>query len=79
MNMVNSLWHTDVEGLINMSKNTTINLRVDKEVKEQAVKILESLGLTLSEAFNLMLHQEQIRIIYIALSRRVNYNSGGDL
>jgi addiction module RelB/DinJ family antitoxin len=43
-----------------MSKNTTINLRVDKEVKEQASAILSSLGLTLSDAFNLMLHQVRI-------------------
>ena len=43
-----------------MSKNTTINLRVDKEIKEQAGEILESLGLTLSEAFNLMPHQVRI-------------------
>ena len=40
-----------------MAKNTTINLRVDNEVKEQAAEILASLGLTLSEAFNLLLHQ----------------------
>lgn len=40
-----------------MSKNTTINLRVNNEIKEQSVDILESLGLTLSEAFNLMLYQ----------------------
>jgi len=44
-----------------MAKNTTINLRVDSEVKEQASEILSSLGLTLSEAFNLLLHQ--IRIV----------------
>ncbi|MCL2821135.1 MAG: type II toxin-antitoxin system RelB/DinJ family antitoxin [Oscillospiraceae bacterium] len=43
-----------------MPKNTTINLRVDSKVKEQAVEILSSLGLTLSEAFNLMLHQIKI-------------------
>ena len=43
-----------------MSKNTTITLRVDKEIKEQAGEILESLGLTLSEAFNLMLYQVRI-------------------
>jgi len=43
-----------------MPKNTTINLRVDKELKEQAGKILASLGLTLSEAFNLMLYQVRI-------------------
>ena len=43
-----------------MPKNTTINLRVDKEIKEQAGEILASLGLTLSEAFNLMLYQVRI-------------------
>jgi len=43
-----------------MAKNTTINLRVDGEIKEQAGEILSSLGLTLSEAFNLMLHQVRI-------------------
>gem|GEM_PF-714096 len=43
-----------------MSEITTINLLVDKEVKEQAGEILASLGLTLSEAFSLMLHQVRI-------------------
>ena len=46
--------------MIDLSKNTTINLNVDEDVKEQAVEILASLGLTLSEAFNLMLHQVRI-------------------
>ena len=44
-----------------MTKNTTINLRVDSEVKEQAGKILDAMGLTFSEAFNLMLHQVRIQ------------------
>ena len=43
-----------------MPKNTTINLRVNAEVKEQAGEILASLGLTLSQAFDLMLHQVRI-------------------
>jgi addiction module RelB/DinJ family antitoxin len=34
---------------------------VNSEVKEQAGKILASMGLTFSEAFNLMLHQVQIQ------------------
>jgi len=33
---------------------------VDSEIKEQAGEILSSLGLSLSEAFNLMLHQVRI-------------------
>jgi len=40
-----------------MAKNSTINLRVDSEVKEEAGEILMSLGLTLSQAFNLLLYQ----------------------
>ena len=44
-----------------MSKNTTINLRVNSDVKEQAGQILNSMGLTFSEAFNLMLHQVRIQ------------------
>jgi len=44
-----------------MAKNTTINLRVNTEVKEQAGIILDSMGLTFSDAFNLMLHQVRIQ------------------
>ena len=44
-----------------MIKNTTINLRVDSEVKVQAGKILDAMGLTFSEAFNLLLHQIRIQ------------------
>ena len=44
-----------------MSKNTTINLRVDAEVKKQAGEILSSMGLTFSEAFNLMLYQIRLQ------------------
>lgn len=44
-----------------MSKNATINLRVDSEVKEQAGRILDAMGLTFSDAFNLMLHQVRIQ------------------
>jgi len=40
-----------------VAKNTTINLRVDAEVKQQAGEILASMGLSFSDAFNLMLHQ----------------------
>ena len=44
-----------------MAKNTTINIRVNSEVKEQAGKILDAMGLTFSKAFNLMLHQVRIQ------------------
>lgn len=42
-------------------KNTTINLRVDSEIKERAGKILANMGLTFSEAFNMMLYQVDIQ------------------
>ena len=44
-----------------MNKNTTINLRVNAEVKEQAGAILNAMGLTFSDAFNLLLHQVRIQ------------------
>ena len=44
-----------------MSKNTTINLRVNSEVKEQAGLILDAMGLSFSDAFNLLLHQIRIQ------------------
>jgi len=44
-----------------MGKNTTINLRVNADIKEQAGRILDAMGLTFSEAFNLMLHQIKIQ------------------
>jgi addiction module RelB/DinJ family antitoxin len=44
-----------------MAKNATINLRVDSEVKEQSGKILDAMGLTFSDAFNLLLHQIKIQ------------------
>ena len=44
-----------------MNKNSTINLRVNTEVKEQAGLILDAMGLSFSDAFNLMLHQIRIQ------------------
>jgi len=44
-----------------MNKNTTVNLRINSEVKEQAGLILDAMGLTFSDAFNLMLHQVRIQ------------------
>lgn len=44
-----------------MTKNSTINLRVNSEVKEQAGVILDAMGLTFSDAFNLLLHQIRIQ------------------
>ena len=52
-----------------MSKNTTINLRVNSEIKEQAEQILASMGITLSESFNMLLHQINLKK---ALPFRVN-------
>ena len=44
-----------------MTKNSTINLRVNSEVKEHAGMILDAMGLSFSDAFNLMLHQIRIQ------------------
>jgi len=43
-----------------MAKNATINLRVNAEVKEQVGEILDTMGLSFSDAFNLLLHQIRI-------------------
>ena len=43
-----------------MAKDVTVNLRVDSEAREQASEILASLGLSLNDAFNLLLHQVRI-------------------
>jgi len=44
-----------------MNKNTTINLRVNSKVKDQAGTILDAMGLSFSDAFNLLLHQIKIQ------------------
>ena len=44
-----------------MTKNTTINLLVNSEVKEQAGMILDAMGLSFNDAFNLLLHQIKIQ------------------
>ena len=44
-----------------MAKNLTISLSVDSEIKERAGKILSSMGMSFSEAFNLMLYQVWIQ------------------
>ena len=44
-----------------MTKNSTINLRINSKVKEEAGLILDAMGLSFSDAFNLMLHQIRIQ------------------
>ena len=44
-----------------MNKNATVNLRINAEVKEQAGMILDAMGLSFSDAFNMMLHQVRIQ------------------
>jgi addiction module RelB/DinJ family antitoxin len=44
-----------------MSKSATLNIRVDSDIKESAGAILNNMGLTFSEAFNLMLHQIHLK------------------
>ena len=44
-----------------MSTNTTYNIRIDKQVREQADALYKSMGLTLSSAINLFLSQSIIQ------------------
>jgi DNA-damage-inducible protein J len=39
------------------SKNTNINIRLDKNLKEQAEKLLSELGMNMTTAFNIFLRQ----------------------
>ena len=40
-----------------MNKSTTFTFRLNPEVKQEASELFESLGITLSDAINLFLHQ----------------------
>ena len=40
-----------------MSKSTTYTFRVSPEVKQEAIALFESMGITMSDAINLFLHQ----------------------
>jgi len=44
-----------------MMANTTYNIRIDKEIREQADALFKSMGLTLSSAINLFLTQSVIQ------------------
>ena len=44
-----------------MGKNISINIRVNSEIKEEAEAVLSSMGLTLSETFNMLLHQINLK------------------
>ena len=43
-----------------MNKSTTFTFRLNPEVKQEASELFESLGITLSDAINLFLHQSLI-------------------
>ena len=40
-----------------MNKSTTFTFRLNPEVKDQSAELFESMGITLSDAINLFLHQ----------------------
>jgi len=44
-----------------MSANTTYNIRVDKQVRDQAAALYKNMGLSLSSAINLFLRQSVIQ------------------
>ena len=43
-----------------MNKSTTFTFRLNPEVKQEASELFESLGITMSDAINLFLHQSLI-------------------
>lgn len=40
-----------------MSKSTTYTFRVNPEIKQEAIELFESMGITMADAINLFLHQ----------------------
>jgi DNA-damage-inducible protein J len=46
-----------IKGTFKMANSTTIQTRIDPKVKKQAKKILDTLGLTMSEAIGAYLRQ----------------------
>ena len=54
------MWYDDDE-VIKMSNNITYNVRIDKQIREQADVIYKSMGLSLSAAINLFLTQSVIQ------------------
>lgn len=40
-----------------MSEKTNVNVRMDKEIKQGAEEVLKGLGMTMSQAINLMAYQ----------------------
>ena len=40
-----------------MNKSTTFTFRLNPEVKDKSAELFESMGITLSDAINLFLHQ----------------------
>lgn len=40
-----------------MNKSTTFTFRLNPEIKQESIELFESLGITLSDAINLFLHQ----------------------
>jgi DNA-damage-inducible protein J len=53
------MWYNS--GEVIMMANTTYNIRIDKEIREQADVLYKSMGLSLSSAINLFLTQSVIQ------------------
>lgn len=55
-----------------MNKSATVNVRMTPEVKKQAEDLFSSFGITLSDAFNLFVHQAIIeQRIPFQITRRI--------
>jgi DNA-damage-inducible protein J len=48
-------------GVIEMSANTTYNIRIDSRIRKEADELYKSMGLSLSSAVNLFLTQSVIQ------------------
>ena len=53
--------YNGIEELMRMSKTSSIYTRVEPEIKEQAEHILSTLGIPVTNAVNLFLHQVVLR------------------
>jgi len=55
------LWYVDDEVVIEVSNNTTYNIRIDSRIRKEADALYKGMGMTLSAAVNLFLTQSVIQ------------------
>ena len=50
-----TLWLNLQRGVLKMASNTVVRARIDEHIKEEATVVLAAMGLTVSDAFRIML------------------------